>query len=149
MRLCETGDMFNQEKIDQFRQWRASNYEREMGGVTTGFLAVIRWIFLAVTIWGCLVIGLVIFIAMMKIAGASRELAVISFYGFILIWFCFSFTNFYSPIINRLVAFFEGGLLPQGIGAFLQPVETEIHTAFIDYISPILGVPTTPPRSIA
>lgn len=141
--------MFSQTKISQFRQMRAANIERDMGGVTTGGIAVVRLLFLLVTSWGILGAGIAGLIGVLKLVGASLDVAIISFFAFLLMWLCFSFSRSYSRLIDWLVTFFEGGLLPLGIGFFRQPASSIIFPRFIRYISPVLGIPTAPPRRLA
>jgi hypothetical protein len=135
-----------QTKIAQYRQMRASNYEFAMGGVTTGPLAVIRWQLLAFVIWGSLAIGLAILFFFLSLAGASPQVAALSFYAFMLFWLCLSFTDFYSWVIYKIVEFFESGILPKVINFFsLRP--SDIFTRTSRYVAPIPSVPSAPPRS--
>lgn len=120
-----------------------------MGGVTTGPVAAVRWFFLVTISWTVLAFGSVALIMILKWAGASLDVAMVSFFAFLLLWLSFSFSRSYSRLIDWLVNFFEGGLLPEKISCFRQPAVSEIHTYFTEYISPILGVPTTPPRRLA
>jgi len=140
--------MLNQTKIDQFIRWRAGNIERDMDGVTTGILAVVRWIFLVVMSWSSLAVSLAIFIAILKSAGASLDVAMISFFAFLLMWLLFSFTSVYSRLIDYLVTLLEAGLFPQ-VGCFREPASSMIFPRFTQYISPVLGLPTAPPLSRA
>jgi hypothetical protein len=141
--------MLNQTNLDQYLRWRAANYARAMGGVTTGLLAVVRWIFLVALIWGSMGLGLFTLLATLKFVGASLDVAIISMFAFMLMLLFFSFTDSYSKIIEDLVNFFEEGLFPKGIRCFRQPIAAIIIQSFSRYTSPVLGVPTTPPRRLA
>ncbi len=141
--------MFSQTKITQFRQMRAANIERDMGGVTTGVLAVLRGFLLVVASWGSLGIGFAALIGVLKLAGASPDVALISFFAYLLLWLGFSFFQLHSQFIERIITFFEDGILPPIGWSFGQSVSSEIFQFFSQYLGPILGVPTTPPRRIA
>lgn len=141
--------MFNQTTISQFRQTRAANIERDMGGVTTGELAALRAFLLVVVSWGSLGIGFAALIGVLKLAGTSADAALISFFAFMLLWLGFSFSRLHSQIIESIISFFEDGILPQRVWCFGQPASSEIFQFFSQYLGPILGVPTTPPRRIA
>lgn len=147
--FCEILNMFSQTTITQFRQMRAANIERDMGGVTTGELAALRAFLLVVVSWGSLGIGFAALIGVLKLAGASADAALVSFFAYMLLWLGFSFTQLHSRFIEWIIAFFEGGILPQGIGCFGQPSSSEIFQLYSQYLGPVLGVPTTPPRRIA
>lgn len=134
-----------QTKIAQYRLLRASNYEFAMGGVKTGPLMVIRWLILPLVIWGSLAIGLAILFFFLWLAGASIQVATLTFYAYMLIWLCLSSTDFYSWIIYKLVDFFESGILPKVINFFRQP-PSEIFTRTSRYVAPTPTVPTAPPR---
>lgn len=140
--------MFSQTEITQFRKKRAANIERDMGGVTIGPIAALRCFFMLVVTWGGLGVGLVTLIGILKLAGASADVALISFYAFMFLWLGFGFTSIHSRLVDWLVSFFEGGILPRGIRCCGQPAASEFHSTFTDYFGPVLGVPTTPPRSL-
>lgn len=120
-----------------------------MGGVTTGPIAALRGFLLLVATWGSLGGGLAILICILKSVGASSDVALISFYAFLLFWLGFSFTGLHSRLVDWLVTFFEGGILPQGVRCYGQPVASELQSTIPYYLSPVLGVPTSPPRRLA
>lgn len=141
--------MFSQSQITQFKNYRAANIERDMGGVTTGPIAALRGFFLLVATWGSLFAGLGCLYGILKSVGASSDIALISFYAFLLFWLGFCFTDLHSRLVDWVVDFFEGGILPKGVRCFGQPAVSEFHSTFTDYHSPVLGVPTSPPRRLA
>jgi hypothetical protein len=138
--------MFNSIHFAQFEKWRGDNYLHEMGGVTSGPIAVFRYFCLIAASWGGLLIGVSLLVAILKIVNTTLDVAMLSFYIFLIVWLCFSFTRSYSQLINNIVDFFERGILPQGIGLFGQPVVSIIPPQLIPSISRFIQVPKSPPR---
>lgn len=149
MRLCEIYNMFNQARMDRFRRWRAGNFERDMGGVTSGFLAFVRLILLTLVTWVSLWASSAIFMLVLWLIEASMSSATVLLGVFVFGVLIFSCTQCYSRMIATVVAFFEEGFLPRGVRCFGRLVFAVIQSIFSQYISPVHGVPTAPPKSLA